>query len=133
MSLVKPNFVESLFHTFFNLDPDRPQYYFLVFRLSRSIFLQLGFNDKAEELKNKIYNEIEKPLSSNLFSILQAYYNPRFINSKVAYCKVGKGIDAKEVTRYQMTSVLEEIKEWCYDEITNMTPFVRFTRYTESA
>lgn len=128
MSLIKPSFVESLFHTFFNLDPDRPQYFNLVFRLGRSIFLQLGFQDKAEELVQMITNNLEKPLNAPLFAILQAYYNPRFMFSKLAYCYVGEGIDAKEVTRYEMTVALEGIKDWVYDEVTNLTPYVRFTR-----
>jgi len=128
MSFIKPSFVESLFHTFFNLDPDRPQYFNLVFRLGRSIFLQLGFEDKAIELQKQIEIKLEKPLSSPLFAILQAYYNPRFMFSRIAYCKVGAGIDAKEVTRYDMTVALESIKDWVYDEVTNLTPYVRFTR-----
>jgi hypothetical protein len=128
MSLIKPSFVESLFHTFFNLDPDRPQYFNLVFRLGRSMFLQLGFENKAEELQKMIEEKIEKPLSAPLFAVLQAYYNPRFMFSRIAYCKVGQGIDAKEVTRYEMTVALEEIKDWVYDEVTNLTPYVRFTR-----
>jgi len=128
MGLIKPSFVESLFHTFFNLDPDRPQYFNLVFRLGRSIFLQLGFENKAVQLQKMIEEKIEKPLNAPLFAILQAYYNPRFIFSKVAYCKVGTGIDTKYITRYEMTVALEEIKNWVYDEITNLTPYVRFTR-----
>lgn len=132
MSLIKPSFVESLFHTFFDLDPDRMQYYNLVFRMSRSIFFQVGFNNKADELEKKIFEGIEKPFSCKLFSFLQAYYNPRFINSRVAFCKVGQGIDTKEITRYEMTCILEEIKNWCYDEITKLTPFIRFTRNGEA-
>lgn len=128
MSFIKPSFVESLFHTFFNLDPDRPQYFNLVFRLGRSIFLQLGFENKAVELEEQIKNKLEKPLSAPLFAILQAYYNPRFIFSRLAYCKVGTGIDAKEITRYDLTVTLEEIKNWVYDEVTNLTPYIRFTR-----
>lgn len=128
MSYIKPSFVENLFHTFFNLDPDRPQYFNLVFRLARSIFLQLGFENKAMELQQMIHDRLEKPLNSQLFAILQAYYNPRFIFSRLAYCKVGSGIDSKEVTRYDLTVVLEELKDWAYDEVTNLTPFVRFTR-----
>jgi len=131
MSFIKPSFVESLFHTFFNLDPDRPQYFNLVFRLGRSIFLQLGFEDKAIELERQISEKLEKPLKAPLFAILQAYYNPRFIYSRVAYCKVGQGIDTKEITRYEMTVALESIKDWVYDEITNLTPYVRFTRNSE--
>jgi len=128
MSLIKPSFVESLFHTFFNLDPDRPQYYNLVFRLGRSILMQLGFDDKAEELQRLIEEKIEKPMSAPLFAILQAYYNPRFMFSRLAFCKVGEGIDAKQITRYEMTVVLEELKDWTYDEVTKLTPYVRFTR-----
>lgn len=132
MSLIKPSFVESLFHTFFNLDPDRPQYYNLVYRLTRSIFLQLGFEDKAIQLERLIKEKIEKPLNAPLFAVLQAYYNLRFMYSKLAYCKIGEGIDAKEVTRYEMTVALESIKDWCYDEVTNLTPHVRFTRHGDA-
>ncbi len=131
MSLIKPSFVESQFHTFFRLEPDRMMYYGSVFALARSIFLMLGFNNKADELQLMIEEKIEFPLRSKLFSILQAYYNPRFIFSKLAYCKVGSGVDTEYVTRYQMTGVLEEIKQWTYDEVTNLTPYIRFTRPNE--
>lgn len=128
MPLIKPSFVESIFYTFFNLDPDRPKYYNLVFRLGRNIFLQLGFEEKAEMLQQLIQAKIEFPFHSPVFAVLEAYYNPRFYWSKLAYCKVGEGIDAREVTRYEMTVILESIKDWVYDEITNLTPYVRFTQ-----
>jgi len=131
MTLIKPSFIENLLNTFFNLDPDRPKYYNLVFRLGRSIFLQLGFNEKAEKLVEMISEKLEKPFKSPLFAILEAYYNPRFLFSRIAYCKVGEGIDARQVTRYEMTVVLEEIKNWLYDEITALTPYIRFTRTSE--
>jgi hypothetical protein len=131
MSLIKPSFVESLFHTFFSLDPDRPQYFNLVIRLGKSIFIQLGFKKKCDELDKMIKDKIEIPFNAPLFAVLQAYYNPRFIFSRLAYCKVGDGIDVVEVTRYEMTVILEEIKDWVYDEVTNLAQDVRFTRGSE--
>lgn len=128
MSLIKPSFVENLFYAFYKLEPDRPYYFNLVFRLGRSIFLQLGFENKAVELQKLIETRLEKPLSAPLFAILQAYYNPRFIYSKLAYCKIGDGIDSKEITRYDITMALESIKDWVYDEITSLSSFVRFTQ-----
>jgi hypothetical protein len=128
MTLLKPSFVESLFHTFFNLDPTRPQYYALVFQTARTIFLQLDLSDKADELQTLISEKIEMPLQSPIFAILDAYYMPRFYFSKLAYCKVGDGVDAVQVTRLQMTVALEEVKRWCYDEVTAITPYVRFTQ-----
>jgi len=132
MSLIKPSFVETLFHSFFALDPERPNYYNLVFRYARTIFMQLGFENKTTQLQKMIEEKLEKPMNSPLFAILQAYYNYRFILSKHAFCKIGEGIDTVEVTRYEMTVVLETIKEWVYDEITNLTPYVRFTRGGEA-
>lgn len=128
MSLIKPSFVESMFHTFFQLDPDRPQYYGLVFRLGRSIFMQLGANQKIEELNNMIENKLESKLNAKLHAILKAYYNPRFLFSRLSYIRVGAGIDAIDVTRYEIETILEEMKDWVYDEVTNLTPYVRFTR-----
>ncbi|MCJ7816326.1 MAG: hypothetical protein MUP55_00575 [Candidatus Aenigmarchaeota archaeon] len=128
MTLLKPSFVESLFHTFFNLDPTRPQYYGLVFQTTRTIFLQLDMSDKAEELQEIIGDKLEKPLCAPLFAILDAYYLPRFYFARLAYCKIGDGIDAVQVTRLQMTVALEEVKRWCYDEVTGITPYVRFTQ-----
>lgn len=127
MTLLKPSFIETMFHSFFNLESDRLNYFNSLFRLGRSIFIQLGYNDKAQELENMIKYKLEKPLNSPLFAILQAYYNVRFIHSKLAYCKVGDGINTIEITRYEITVILEEIKEWLYDEITQLTHQVRFT------
>lgn len=129
MSLLKPSPVEQRINAFFGLEPDRLDYYKNVFTLARVIFIMMGSEDKAVELQKMIQKSLEEPLQAPLFAILQAYYNIRFINSKIAYCKVGSGIDATEFTRYEMTVILEEIKEWCYDEVTNLTQYVRFTRY----
>jgi hypothetical protein len=130
MTLIKPSFVESLFHNFFNLDPERRKYFNLVFRLARTIFMQLDLTDKAEELDNQIRENLEEPLDRPIHAILDAYYIPRFYFSRLAYCKVGSGVDVRYVTRYQMTTELEKIKNWCYDEITGLTPYVRFTQGT---
>lgn len=131
MTLIKPSFVESLFHTFFNLDPDRPKYYNLVFDMARNIFLQCGVEEKAEALNQMIQTKVEYRYRAPLFAVLEGYYNPRFMFSKHAYCKIGNGIDAKVVTRFEMTTIFEEIKAWCYDEVGALTPYIRFTSKTD--
>jgi len=131
MTGIKPSFVESLFYTFFNLDPDRPMFYNHVFRMGRSIFLQLGKKDKILELDNMIKLEIEEVFKSNLYSVLQGYYNPRFMYSMNAYCKIGEGVDTVKVTRYDMTIKFEKIKNWIYDEINLLTQDVRFTKIAD--
>lgn len=131
MSLVKPSFVESMFHNYFMLDPDRPKYYNNVFAQARKIFMQLGFDDKARLLQKKIHEHIEKPFNAPMFAVLDGYYNFRFMYSKKAFCKIGEGVDSKEITRYEMTIAFERIKEWCDDEIINITPYIRFTQRSE--
>ena len=128
MTIIKPSFLEAMFYQFFNLDPDRPMYYMLVFRLTRSIFMQMGFDDKADKLQIMIDQKIESKLKAPVFSVLQAYYTPRFYMSRKAYCKIGEGVDTIHVTRYELTVGFEEIKNWCYDEVTQLTPYVRFTQ-----
>ena len=129
MSLVtaKPTFVENLFHTFFNLQPDRPMYYLHVYRLTRSIFLNLGQDEKAEELDMLIRERIEKPYNANFIHLINAYYNPRFMFKRNAFCKVGDRIDYLKVTRYDIYIKLEGIKNWCYDELSTLANDVRFT------
>jgi hypothetical protein len=131
MSLIKPSFVENLYTTFFALEPDRPMYYMYVVRVGRSIFLSLGFHDKAQELDGMIREKIEIPLKSDFGSIIQAYYNPRFMFSKKAFTKIGDSVDYKYVTRYEIGQMLEELKDWVYDEITEMSSLIRFTRSSQ--
>lgn len=131
MSLIKPSFIESRFHSYFLLDPDRPKYYNNVFGMARIIFMQLGFDDKATQLQKMIHDKVEVPFGAPLFAVLDGYYNFRFMYSKKAFCKIGEGIDQKEITRYEMTCVFEELKAWCDDEIIDLTPHVRFTQRSE--
>jgi hypothetical protein len=127
LSLIKPSGIEFLFYRFYHLEEDRPKFYNNVFELSRQIFRQLGADELADELQQMIQERIEKPLDAHLHAILEAFYTPKFYFSKLAYCKVGTGIDAKEVTRYEIMVVLEEIKEWCFDKVSELMPNVRFT------
>lgn len=131
MSLVRPSFVENLYTTFFALEPDRPMYYMYVVRLGRSIFLSLNFQEKAILLDKMIQDKIEIPLQSDFGSVIQAYYNPRFMFSKKAFTKVGDSIDYRYVTRYEISKMLEELKDWVYDEVTEMAEYIRFTRTTQ--
>jgi len=132
MSLVRPSFVENLYNTLFQLEPDRPMYYLFVVRLARSIFLSLGFEELVEELNDRIRTTIEEPLQSNFVSIIHAFYNPKFMFSKKAYTKVGDSIDYKEVTRYEIMMRLEKVKDWIYDQIIQLSPYIRFTRPTQA-
>lgn len=93
--------------------------------------MQLGANEQISQLDTRIKTQLEAPLNAKLHSILKAYYNPRFLFSRLAYIRVGQGIDAIEITRYDIETVLEDIKDWVYDEVTNLTPYVRFTRQPE--
>jgi len=128
MSLVKPSFVENLYNTLFQLEPDRPYYYLFVVRTARSIFMVLGFEDLLEELNKMIKEEIEIPLQSQFVSVIHAFYNPRFMMSKRAYTKVGDSIDYREVTRYEIMMRLEKVKDWIYDNVVRLSPYIRFTR-----
>lgn len=130
MSLIRPSPVESLYVTLFNLEPDRPRYYINVVRLARSIFISLGFDDKVVEMEHIIKIQIEKPLMADFVALVHAYDNPRFAFKRRAYTKVGDSLDYKEVTRMEIENRLEFVKDWIYDEITKVAPYIRFTRQT---
>lgn len=127
MSLIRPSFVENLFNSFFSLEPDRPMYYKLVVRLAKSIFQSMGEFDKLKQMDGMIKGYIENPLHSDFASVLHAFYSPKFMFSKRAYCKIGDVIDYKEITRLEIEQRLEIVKEWIYDEVTNLSYQVRFT------
>jgi len=128
MTLIRPSFVENLYNTFYSLEPDRMMYYLYVVRLSRSIFLSLGFANKVNQMNQIIREEIELPLNCDFVSLIHAFYNPRFLHSKSAYTKIGDHLDYKEVTRYEIMQRLEKVKDWIYDEVTKLTPYIRFTK-----
>lgn len=64
-------------------------------------------------------------------AIVNAYDNPRFMFKRRAYTKIGDSIDYKEVTRYEIENRLEVVKDWIYDEITQVSPYIRFTRQSQ--
>jgi len=131
MGIVRPTITEDLFRNFFKLEPDRPMYYLAVYRLARSIFINLNFHDQLEKMQNMIRVNLEVPLKSDFESIVYAFYEPRFIMSKQAYTKVGDEIDYIEVTRYDINRALENIKNWIYDEVISLAQYVRFTRQSD--
>jgi hypothetical protein len=128
MSLVKPSFTESLYVTLFQLEGGRPQYYVLVHRLARNIFLSLGYEDKVDAMERMIRTHIEIPLQADFVSVCAAFDNPRFMFSKRAYTLVGDGIDSRSVTRYEIQQRLEYVKNYIYDEVVQLSPYIRFTR-----
>lgn len=132
MTFIRPSFVENLYNTLFQLEPDRPMYYLFVVRIARSIFMTLGFEDLVKELENRIKEEIEIPLQSHFVSIIHAYYNPRFMFSKRAYTKIGDSLDYREVTRYEIMMRLESVKDWIYDNVVQLSPYIRFTKPSQA-
>lgn len=135
MTLIRPSFVENLYNTLFALEPDRPLYYLFVIRLARSIFISLGFEGTNPEMENKVLimdnlvkEIIEVPLEASFTQIIHAFYNPRFMYSKKAFTYIGEGVDAREVSRYEIMMRLEYVKDWVYDEIIGLSPYIRFTR-----
>lgn len=131
MTLIRPSPVENLYITLFQLEADRPRYYIYIVRLARSLFMSLGHEDKVNEMNNVIYKYIEKPLMSDFVSVVHAFDNPRFAYSKRAYTRVGDSLDYKEVTRYEFEKRLELVKNWIFDEVTKLSPYIRFTRQTQ--
>jgi hypothetical protein len=135
MTLVRPSPVEFQIQRMQSLDPERPKFYEWVVLTTRNIFMMLGFNgenpdfpNKIEELNKIIRDTIEVPFEAPFVCIVAAFDNPRFYGTKKAYCVIGEGIDAVEITKFQMQMRLDHIKQWCYDEIMQITPYVRFTQ-----
>ena len=113
------------------LEPDRPMYYSHVVTLGKRLFISMGYDELVAELDEMIHNLIELPLSSPFASVIHAYYDWRFINSRRAYTKVGDVIDYRIVTRYEINMALEQIKEWIYDRATQLSQYIRFTKQTQ--
>lgn len=130
VSFVRPTFVENLYNTLFQLEPDRPYYYLFVVRIGKNIFMALGFDELNEKLDKLIKEQVELPLQSQFVSVIHAFYNPRFMMSKRAYTKVGDSIDYREVTRYEIMMRLEIVKDFIYDEVVKLSPYIRFTKPT---
>lgn len=131
MSYIKPSYVEKLFNAFLQLDPDRPRYYNNVINIGKQIFMHLGFHEYIKELDEMIEEKIEKPFNAPLSAVLDGYYSLRFMHMRLAYCKIGHGIDARHVTRYEMTQMFEDIKDWIEWKVSELTPYIRFTTQQE--
>jgi hypothetical protein len=124
--IITTTYVENLFFSLLNLDPDRPLYYLNVYRTGRNIFIHLGLKNDMKKLEILIKNEIEKPLKADFLSVIQAYYNQRFLFSKKAFCKIGDNIDPVRVTRYDLFRRLEKIKDFIMDRCSELAQHVRF-------
>lgn len=128
MSMIRPSFQENLYNTLFKLEADRPMYYLYVVRIGRSLFLSLGMKDEVDKIDEMIFETLEKPLRSPFVAIIQAYYNPKFMYSKMAYTKIGDDFDYIEFTRWDITVRLEKIKDYIYDRATTISSKIRFTQ-----
>jgi len=129
MSIItaKATLVENHFHSFYALQSDRLGYYQNVFQGTRNIFMALGEYDKLDELNAMIRNLIELPFQTKLQHIMKWYYTPRnFFRLKVWF-KVGDRIDYVKVTKYEVEQRFEQIKLWCYDELSVMANDIRFS------
>lgn len=133
MTLVRPSPVENQIGIMSILQPDRPKYYSNVIQTARNIFMMLGFDgsdenypNKVEEMMQVVREEIEIPFEAPFFCIEAAFDASRYRNSKKAYCVIGEGIDAIEVTNFQIEQHLNRVKQWCYDNVMMLTPYVRF-------
>jgi hypothetical protein len=127
MQTIKPTFTENLFFSLYNLEPERPMYYLNLYRIAKNIFISCNLEDKLEELNMLIKTEIERPLRTTFQSVNHAYYNPRFLMSKKAYCKIGDAMEYRMVTRYEIMMRLERIKDWIFDQCSLLSQSVRFS------
>lgn len=127
MSLIRPSFQETIIKGLFDLESDRPMYYYNVFHLSTMLFNVSGNKELTDQLNHLIRVRLERPLRANIQSVLTAFYNPRFMMMKRAYTKIGGGVYAKEVTRYEMMLAFEEIKDWCFDKVVIISETILFT------
>ena len=127
MSMIRPSFAENLHTTLFSLEADRPMYYLYVIRIGRSLFLSLGFTEEVKKIDDMIFEYLEKPYKAPFMSIVEAFYNPRFMYSKQAYTKIGDNIDYIKVTRWEMRIRFEKIKDYIYDRATVYSSLIRFT------
>jgi len=131
MSLIKPSPAENLYLTIFKLESDRPKYYVNIVRIAKSLFLCLGYQNKVEELNLMIKRHIETALNSDFVSVVNAYDNPKFMNSRKAFTRVGDSIDYKEITRYEIEQRLETIKDWVFDEVAVVSKDIRMTSQSQ--
>jgi len=131
MSYIKPTIQEQLFLNFFKLEPDRPYYYLLVYRVARNIFISMGDEEKVTEMEDYIRETIEMPMEADFQSIIFAYYDMRFIMKNKAYCVVGDSVTGQQITRLEIMRMLEKVRNWIYDEVIMMSHEVRFTKPNE--
>jgi len=131
MSLIKPTITEALFHQFFHLDSTRMDYYRQLINLGRTIFLNLGLEDKAKELKQLVWKQIEYPFMADFSAICTSFYHPRFMMSKKAYTLIQIDGVHHKVTRFEMERRFEIIKEWITDHVVELSQHIRFTRPSE--
>lgn len=135
MSLIRPSPVEYQIQILQSLQPDRPKYYEAVVQITKNIFFMLGFDgsnpeydNKVEELNSLLREMIEIPFEAPYTCVVMAFDNPRHFGSRKAYTIIGEGLDAQEVSKFHIEMRLNHIKDWCYREVMQLTPYVRFTQ-----
>jgi len=124
--LIKVTPVENLFFTLNNADPNRPYYHRVVYQCGRSIFIQLRLEEALDELQTLVRKEIEMPLKADFTSVLDAYYNQKFLFSSKAFCKIGDPLEPILVTRYELGRRLQNITQWILDYCSEISSDVRF-------
>lgn len=124
--LVKVTPTENIFYSLNNADPSRPMYHNLIYQYGRQIFIQLGLEDKYNELNLLVRKEIELPMKADYQTILDAYYDNKFLFSKKAFCKIGDPIEPIIVSRYEIGRRLQKITQWILDTCSELSNDVRF-------
>lgn len=134
MTLIRPHPVEYEITRLNSLQAGYPRYYEFVVLITRNIFYMLGFDggddnfpNKVAELDALIREQIEIPFEAPYVCIVSAFDDTRTYGKKNAYCIIGEGVDAIEITKFQMQMRLDHIKQWCYSEVMQLTPYIRFT------
>lgn len=127
MTLIRPSPVENLINSLWGLEPDRPKYYIFVCRQARNIFQIMDKPEKVVEMERIKKTYVEIPLSSHFVAVVHAFDKFRYSMPKRAYVKIGDILNHKEITIYEIEQRLEAVKDWVYDEVAELSQYVRFT------
>jgi len=125
MSLIRRDFNEGRLYAIFLLSRSEPNYFRDLFKNAKALFWGMGREDLIVELDELIEDLIEKPMGSDINTILAVHKNLPTINS---FTRSKNPLRMGEnVYKHTITIWLQEVETFIFRSAISLESSIRFT------
>ena len=128
-SIIRRDINEVRFNSLWLLSKQEPSYYADLFKNAKAFFYGMGRADLVDEMEAMIKREIEQVMGSSIELILYVYKNLPYLNS---FTRSKNPLYADiDIYKYTLTSWLNEIEKWVFQQAVMLEPQIRFSSRTQ--